>query len=299
MMPLVTGARKLASKCLFPLARRAAKAYVAGERIEDAIRVADALAERGLGVALGYWDAPDDPPRQVANACLEAIQALAGREHAYLSIKLPSLGYSQELLAEIVEHAAFDRVRLHFDALAPETAERTRALVDQFLDAGVELSYTLPGRWARSVDDAAWAAERQIVVRVVKGQWVDPADPRCDLRGGFLRVIDALAGRARHVAVASHDVSLATDAIGRLRRSSTSCGLELLYGLPMRASLEQADWLALGVHVYVPYGKAYLPYALSRACGNPRIAWWLLRDLFLGHAAGKQSDRTRRELVSR
>ena len=61
-----------------------------------------------------------------------------------------------------------------------------------------------------------------------------------------------------------HDAPLATEAVSRLRRADRSCGLELLYGLPMRRSLELADWLAMGVHVYVPYGKAYLPYALGR-----------------------------------
>ncbi len=298
-MQLLARARKIASKCLTPLALRAAKAYVAGERLEDALRVADSLAERGLGATLGFWDSPDDSPHAVADAYLAGVKALAGREHAYLSIKVPSLKFSTELMSEIVEHATRDRVRLHFDALGPETADASRAFFEQFLDAGAELSYTLPGRWSRSVDDAAWAVERGVTVRVVKGQWPDPADPRRNLHDGFLQVIDALSGGARHVAVATHDVSLATEAVRRLRTTGTSCGMELLYGLPTPKVLEAADWLAVGVHVYVPYGRAYLPYALSCVRGNPRILWWLVRDAILARGSATQPAQEERELAPR
>ena len=44
-------------------AARAAKAYVAGERLDDALAVAERLAARGLGVTLGYWDSSDESPR--------------------------------------------------------------------------------------------------------------------------------------------------------------------------------------------------------------------------------------------
>lgn len=296
-MALFTGVRRMASKCLSPLARRAAQAYIAGEQLTDAMVVADRLEERGLGVTLGYWDGPDDSPRQVADQYLAAIRSLVGREHDYVSIKVPSLGFSHELMAEVAEQAAKRRVRLHFDALSPDTADRSRALFEEALQFGGDLSYTLPGRWARSIDDAAWAIELQIPVRVVKGQWADPEDPDRDLRFGFLSVIDALAGRARHVAVASHDTSLVGHSVKCLRAAKTSCEVELLYGLPMRESLLQADWLALAAHIYVPYGKAYLPYAMSRVRSNPRMLWWLVRDLFSSRPAVRKAATQARELI--
>lgn len=289
-MRLPAVALRVAAKCLLPIARRAARSYIAGERLDDAVRVASRLTQRGLGVCLGYWDAEGELSRLVADEYLAGIDALVGHEHAYLSIKMPAIKFSQELLTEVVEHATRHKVRLHFDSHGTDAAEKSRVLVDQLLESGAELSYTLPGRWARSIDDAAWAAERQMVVRVVKGQWADPLDPTRDLRQGFLNVIDALAGRARHVAVASHDVPLVAEAVDRLRRTGTSCEMELLYGLPMRESLRLADRLALGVHVYVPYGKSYLPYAMSRLGSNPRMAWWLLRDFFAAPFSRRRAD---------
>ena len=292
---MLTPIRRLISSCLRPLAARAAKAYIAGDQLEDALAVADHLAERGLGTTLGYWDGLDELPRAIADHYLAAAAALAGRPHSYLSIKVPSLGFSEKLLGEVVEAAARGRVRVHFDALAPETADRSRQLAERLIERGTDVSVTLPGRWRRSLADARWAAERGVVVRVVKGQWPDPDDPKRDLRRGFLEVVNALAGKVPHVALASHDAPLVAEAVASLHRANTSCGLELLYGLPTRDPLLLADQLSLGVHVYVPYGKAYLPYALSRMRSNPRIAWWLLRDLVAGHyaPAGTPSSQNR------
>ncbi len=298
-MRIVGAARDLASNCVRPLARRAARAFIAGDTLSEADQLVTRLCGRGLGVTLGYWDGPGDFPRGVADEYLACIGALEGYEHGYVSIKVPSLGYSRELMDEIVERAARGRIRVHFDALGPDTAEQTQALFGEFLDRGADLSYTLPGRWQRSVADADWAVQRGITVRVVKGQWSDPADPSIDPRAGFLRVIDALAGRARHVAVASHDLPLVAQAVERLRAASTSCQLELLYGLPMREVLRFADAERLAVHVYVPYGKAYLPYALSKAKADPKILWWMVRDFLASCRPRTRRLRMVRELVVR
>jgi proline dehydrogenase len=228
---------------------------------------------------------------------------------SYVSIKLPALRFSRELLREVAEkamapsplpgggegrsskeRAVFDHGtrsapttwgrRLHFDSLAPETVERTQQMIDELLAdlPGLDVGCTLPGRWRRSVEDAHWAARRDLFVRVVKGQWADPEDPNRDAGVGYLEVINQLAGRARRVAVATHDVALAAEAVRRLRAARTPCELELLYGLPMRQSIKQARELGVGVRIYVPYGETYLPYALSQVRRRPRVLWWLVKD---------------------
>lgn len=284
-MNLLTGPRRMLATCLRPLVSRAARAYVAGDTLTDALAVSDALFDRGLGTGLCYWNSPGESPRRVSDMYLAALEALSRRDHAYLSIKLPAIGCRHELMAEIVERSIANRVRLYVDALEFEQADTTRSVVDYFLDSGADISVTLPGRWERSLIDAEWAIENALTVRVVKGQWADPADTTRNLRDGFLAVVDALAGRARHVALASHDVPLVAEAVRRLRDRGTSCEMELLYGLPTRASLQQADALGLGVHVYVPYGKSFLPYALGRLGHNPRLLWWFLRDLLMAREA--------------
>ena len=148
-MNFLSGSRRLVSRCLQPLAARASRAYVAGDTLADALVVSDALFDRGLGSTLGYWDSPGESPRHVANVYLAALKALACREHAYLSVKLPAIDCRSALMEELVEQAICHRVRLHVDAQEPERADESRALVDGFLESGAEISVTLPGRWSR------------------------------------------------------------------------------------------------------------------------------------------------------
>jgi proline dehydrogenase len=141
------------------------------------------------------------------------------------------------------------------------------------------LGCTLPGRWRRSVRDAESVIRMGVCVRVVKGQWEDDEGPEIDLHTGFLNVIDQLSGQAAYVSVATHDAGLAREAIDRLRSTNTPCGLELLLGLPARHMLKLACSVSAPVRFYVPYGHAWLPYALGQVKRNPRILYWIAKDL--------------------
>jgi proline dehydrogenase len=240
--------------------RRAASRYVAGSEIDDAVDVASRLRREGYAIAFAYWDSGEETPAQVLDRYSRARQASELLD-AYLSVKATALDFSQDAVEELVP----GRQRLHFDAMAPDTVDRTWMLIDRFHG---NVGVTLPGRWARSDRDAEWAVERGLSVRIVKGQWQGPDDR--DPRAGFLSVVDCLAGRAHHVAVGSHDASLATEALARLRAAGTSCELEQLYGL--RRARPPA-------RVYLPFGHGWLPYALANLRRRPRTAWWLARDL--------------------
>lgn len=262
-----------------PLLRKAAQSYVAGPDLRDALLVAQTFAARGVTAStLCFWDAQDDLPRHVADMYLETVRAIQSAHlDSYISIKAPSLAFDAGLVAEIAETAAETGIRVHFDSLGAETVDRTFRLIEQARTHQAPLGCTLPGRWRRSPRDAEMAAHMGLHVRVVKGQWSDPSQA-IDPHAGFLDVIDALAGRGATVAVATHQPELAATAIGKLQSAGTPCEMELLYGLPSRAVLTVARDLAVPVRYYLPYGHAWLPYALGQARRNPRILWWVLRD---------------------
>ena len=281
-------ARGRISVWILPLMQRAARAYVGGETLDDALCVAQRLADEGIASTLGLWPSIDASARQVADEYLAAIErSVANGLDCYLSIKPPSLRFSCELAAELAVAAHAHGIRLHCDSHGPEVADPSYAMIETKLlnHSASELSTTLPGRWSRSLSDADWAIERGIKVRVVKGEFPDPADPKRDMRTGFLEVIDRLAGRAHHVAVASHDVPLAAEAIARLRAAGTSCELELLYACPMTKSLLWARENNVRVRLYVPYGKGYIPYAIRHLRRNPKIVWWIIKDLVAARGA--------------
>ncbi|HKX33630.1 MAG TPA: proline dehydrogenase [Blastocatellia bacterium] len=266
------------------VAKLAGRSYVAGSELSDAMKVYQRFARRNLTGIVCYWNGDDDQPSQVAGKYLEALDALAGQgDDCYLAIKAPALRFSRELTAQIVTGARTAGVRVHFDSHSAEEADQTLALVKEAVSRWPQIGCSLPGRWRRSLDDADRLCEMGVIPRVVKGQWEDPDHPEIDLREGFLEVIDRLAGRARHVAVASHDVPLARESVHRLRKAGTSCELELLFGLPMRDALIMAEEEGLATRLYVPYGDAWFPYCLSQMRKNPRMLKWVIQNLIFGH----------------
>ena len=280
---LIAPLRRFVWSAWGPIAERAARAYVAGPELADALRVCRALAGRGDAATICWWDGDGEPPRRVADAYLAALRGLAaGSLNCYLSIKAPSLGFSHELLGELVETARPSGVGLHFDSLAPEGADRTWALIREAAGRGASAGCTLPARWRRSLSDADHAVALGIRVRVVKGQWADPEAPDRDVRSNFLAVVESLAGRAGRVGIATHDPELARAALARLCAAGTPCELELLYGLPARTPVAIARAGGVPVRFYVPYGHAWLPYGLSQARQHPRVLWWAMRDLLAG-----------------
>jgi proline dehydrogenase len=275
-------AHRIASSWMYPVMQRIAPAYVGGETLEDALAVIQRHYGAAHATTLGFWDAGHDGGREVANHYLSAIEQVAQRGiDCYLSIKPPALRFDARLINEIAMAAQAQGLRLHCDSHGPDVADQTLATAEMLLKqlAAENVSLTIPGRWSRSLADAEWAIERGIKVRVVKGQWPDPTDPHRDMAAGLLEVIDRLAGRARHVAIGSHDLALVKKAVNRLRAAGTSCELEQLFGSPMRKNLYWARAQTLGVRVYVPYGPGYVPHAISHLRSNPQILFWILKDL--------------------
>lgn len=258
------------------------RAYFAGPELGDAVEACQYFSEKGLSATAGYWPGNDDSPRSVADAYLAAIDAVAAHGlDCSISIKVMELDFAPDLLADITDRATSAAVGLHFDSRASELADQTFELVSECAQHELPIGCTLPGRWERSLDDAELAIKLGTNVRVVKGQWPDPhAD--IDPRQGYLDVIDRLSGRARQVGVATHDSWLAGKALHRLIKAGTPCELEQMFGLPTRQTISIARNLGVPIRMYIPYGNSWVPYVNAWVRKNPRVLWWIARDLLLG-----------------
>jgi proline dehydrogenase len=265
------------------IAKHAAKAYIAGPELADAMSACRRLRGMDIGGTICFWNIESDTPRRIVDAYTSALALLANEKmDCYLSIKLPPLNYDMVLLNDVLEQARRTKTLLHFDSLEHETTDRTLSMITRAARSYPHLGCTLPGRWLRSVADVEIAVDLGLHVRVVKGQWPDPQRREMNPWEGYLNLIDRLAGRARFVAVATHDPKLARTALERLRQAGTPCSLELLYGFPMKPTLQVAGELDVPVRVYVPFGHGWLPYSLTQARRNPRVFWWILRDFITG-----------------
>lgn len=259
--------------------RKAARHYVAGPALADALREERRYAAAGYATTVGYWhSARDAAAAKVREECSVAVEQLpSGSE---LSIKPPGLGNDARAIAALLERARERGIGLHFDALQPKTAAPVLKLAAQLApQADGVLGCTLPGRWERSVADASLAIEHKLRVRIVKSEWADPQDPDRDPRAGYLEVVDALAGRASYVEVATQDAELASAALDSLRAAGTPCELQVLYGMRSRRAIAVARERDVPVRVYVPYGTGRLPFDLDALHRHPAKLMRLLAVL--------------------
>lgn len=288
---MIRAARRLLTKPLRMVLAVAGRVYVPGKELGDAMAIARQLADQQVACTLGYFHSWQESNRQMVDLTNAIVNAVANLEpKGYVSIKAPAFRYDSNVLAAIVTAAGARGVLAHFDSHEHATADATIACVQQAVSLGVPVGLSIPGRWQRSPDDADLGCRLGVRLRLVKGEWPDPSAPTMDMRSGFLDVVDCVAGRATEVAVATHDPWLANESIKRLHAAGTPCELELLNGLPKRALLTIARKHSIPVRIYIPFGVAWRPYAVSKAIERPRILWWIVRDSIVGLASRQQKS---------
>lgn len=251
--------------------KKVSRNYIAGPELKDATSVCETLLSKGYNCTIGYWDGPDDQPDSVKNQYLAIqnhLQQIQGKN--YLSIKLPALKDNSELISAVIENAVKTNTDLHFDALTSEQnddAIKYIASLNNFDETN--LGCTLPGRWKSSFANAELAIEKGIPIRVVKGQFETNPENYLDSEDGFIELIRHIAGRAKSVRLATHNPILVEKSLKILNLANTPCELELLYGLPIRKAIAIARKRNISVRIYVAYGNAFLPYALTSIRKQP------------------------------
>ncbi|WP_372796644.1 hypothetical protein [Pontiella sp.] len=279
------------SRCVSAVLYRIARDFVGGESLDDALKVAQRMDGNELNSTLGFWDAPSYTVNDIAAIYYRAVEGSASSGlDTYISIKPPALHFDLKRARELAHFAMENRVRLHCDSHGADVAEDTFDFIKAMMEVmDPELiGVTIPCRWQRSVSDTEFAIEHQLNVRLVKGEWPDSPGQDRDLQVGFMETVEQLSGRARHVAVASHDIDLALAAVKQLSESGTSCELELLHGFPMTELIHSARELNMRPRIYVPFGRGYMPHALRVFKTNPHLALWLGKDR-LSRLFGKPS----------
>lgn len=270
---------------------RLALAYSAGPAPEDALRTASALRAMGYPVTLGYMNADNEDPRTIARACTAAVEGIAAKGlGGYVSIKAPALRFDRHLIAGIVRAGKAHDMRIHFDSLSADDVDLTFSLIQDMKSIHTKLSTTLPGRWKRSLTDAERAIDLGLPVRVIKGEWATRKDEEREPMSGILEIVDRLAGRAIRVAVATHNPGVARKAVRRLTAAGTPCEIEVVRGYPIHRVLPVALEEGVRVRIYVPFGNLAFPYTMGQVAHRPRIAVWVLRDIFRGGTSVVPAD---------
>jgi proline dehydrogenase len=280
-----------------PVSRSVVRRFVAGNAIDDAVRVTAELIDAGLAVSLDHLGEDTTEvghAESTTKAYLSLLRRLSDRDlarRAEVSVKLSAVGQALD------ESMALDNARsicaaataagttVTLDMEDHTTTDSTLAILRElradFPDTGAVLQAYLR-RTAGDCRDLATAGSR---VRLCKGAYREPESvayqSRLDVDKSYVRCLKILMKGPGYPMVATHDprlVSIATKLIQRSARSQGSYEFQMLYGIRPNEQLRLA---AEGetVRVYVPYGDEWYGYLMRRLAERPANVAFFLRSL--------------------
>ena len=203
-----------------PVVRRISERYIAGEKLDDALRVVRELNDQGKLATidvLGEEIAEPDEARAIAAAYRETFEAIErGRLDANVSVKPTALGLKlgyelfRENLLDVVRHAAgrgnFVRIDMEDASTTDDTLRAYRELRESGFD---DVGIVLQARLKRTLADLAELAELRPNVRLCKGIYLEPAEIAYrdfdSIRAGFVQALEQLLELGCYVGIATHD----------------------------------------------------------------------------------------------
>jgi len=285
----------------FPPTRYAARRFVAGDTLDEAIEAARRLNAKGLDVTLDHLGESVTDEASARAACqdylaiLEAIARSGVRATASLKLTQLGLDVSRDLCLEnlrtILDKAGATGNHVTIDMESSDYTQVTldifHALRQDYDNVGIVIQAYL----YRSADDMRALAAEGSFVRLCKGAYKEPADrafpkkPAVDanfvaLTRAFLT--PALCESGGYLGVATHDAAMIDAAKTHVAANNiprTCFEFQMLYGIRpgLQEDLAKAGYT---VRLYVGYGTEWYPYYMRRLAERPANVWFMVSSLF-------------------
>ncbi|MBU2610651.1 MAG: proline dehydrogenase family protein [Chloroflexi bacterium] len=303
-------AQKLMTRWKF--AWRAASRFVAGEKIEDAIRVLRELNARGINATLdhlGEHTSTPDEAKQATQDILEVIQQISCCEvRSNVSIKLTQIGLAlderlcAENLERILEAARQNRNYVRIDMEDTPYTDKTIRLYRQMRQKGYQnVGMVVQSYLYRTEADTRALLAEDTRFRLVKGAYKEPTElaypKKADVDANFdlltkITIDAALAagsptisadGRIPPIpALGTHDakrIQFAKKYAGKVGLPKNALEIQMLYGI-RRDLQEQCAQEGYPLRIYVPYGTHWYPYFMRRLAERPANVWFFISNFF-------------------
>jgi proline dehydrogenase len=267
------------------VARSAARRFVAGEILEDAIQATHALNRSGMQVALDLLGENVTDAQEAHAATQDYIQALdlvkKGDVDANISIKLTALGLDishalyDENLRTILDCARELNIFICIDMEGSLYTEHTVDTVLRMRERYDMVGTVVQSYLYRSYKDVEQLTAQGVRIRLVKGAYRETESvayqEKHDVDKNYLQLMEMLLARGNFPAIASHDEHIIAAACKYARDhgiSKSSFEFQMLYGI-RRDLQEKLVKQGYNMRIYVPYGSQWYPYLMRRMAERP------------------------------
>ncbi len=275
----------------FFLARR----FVAGESLEAAVGVVQALNDSGLGVTLNMLGEGTREREQAEHAVQQYLVMLDligdGALKANISVKLTHLGldideeYCVGNLYRILEAAGERDIFIRLDMEGSPHTQRTLDIFYNLYNSHRNTGVVIQAMMLRSSHDIFVLNKIGARVRLCKGSYREPSDLALqrmpNIRSAYLSMAEQLLRDGHFPAFATHDDYL----IDGVTRYAEQMGVprdqyefQMLFGLRPGFQREMRGRGYL-MRIYVPFGTEWMPYFYRRLRERKENVWFVLRNL--------------------
>ena len=285
------------------LGQRVSNRFVAGTKLEDALRVTQSLNAAGVAVSvdnLGENVTNIEEARQSAELYRQLLTEMTARGlNANVSLKLTHMGLdldaglARELVTSLVEQASSSKPQnfVRVDMEGSPYTQRTLDLVrDLHRTPGNQscVGAVIQSYMRRSETDVADLLKEGIRIRLCKGAYKEPAEiafqSKAEVDASYVRLMKTLLKSGVYHGLASHDESIIREAQGfviRERIPRDAFEFQMLYGIrrDLQQRLVREGWR---LRVYVPFGTEWYPYLMRRLAERPANLWFVAKNLARG-----------------
>jgi len=291
-----------------------ASRFVAGTKLDDAMRVVCELNGKGINATLDHLGEHTNTPAEAQQATDDIFATLdrIGEDtsaRANVSIKLTQigLGLDENLCARnlerIIARARSNSTFIRIDIEDTPYTDKTINLYYQMRAKGYEnMGMAVQSYLYRAEADTRRLLEDKTRIRLVKGAYKEPPDKaypkKTDVDANYdlltKILIDAsLAngskessdGRVPPIpAIATHDekrIAFAKGYADKVGLPKYGMEFQMLYGI-RRDLQEELAKEGYPVRVYVPFGTHWYPYFVRRLAERPANIWFFISNFFKG-----------------
>ncbi len=279
--------------------RNFARRFIAGDTLEEALRVVEALERDKVHAILdllGEMVTSEAQARQFKSEIVRLVQEFGARPYPkYIALKLTQLGLDLSedlafsLMTEILTEARKVDCFVRIDMEDSPRVDATLRIYRRLREAGFDnTGVVLQSYLKRTEQDLQDLLPLKTPVRIVKGAYKEPAEVAFQdkrmVDAQFVVLCKKALENGLYTAIASHDPYI----LEEMKRWTAQQGIgrdrfefQLLYGVRRD---EQKKLAAEGytVRAYVPYGTDWYPYFSRRIAERPENLLFVARSLIQG-----------------
>jgi proline dehydrogenase len=293
---------------------RTASRFVAGTKLDEAMKVVHGLNAKGINATLDHLGEHTNTPEEAQQATDEIFATLDAigadsTARSNVSIKLTQIGLSldeglcAQNLEKILARAKQNKTFIRVDVEDTPYTDKTINLYYSMREKGyTNIGMAVQSYLFRAEVDTRRLLQDKTPIRLVKGAYKEPPDKAFPKKADVDANFDLLAkimidaslvnqsslskdGRTPPIpAIATHDekrILFTKQYAEKVGLPSAGFEFQMLYGIrrDLQEQLVKDGYL---VRVYVPFGTHWYPYFMRRLAERPANIWFFITNFFRG-----------------